>query len=264
MKEVTSWLSGDSKPLLVLQSGFHSFKRLEKFGIEVTEYLEREHSVVYLLNAPPTGNSNDLGSLTGIDVLRQVSIQCLQQLSQQHWPMDSGIPFLVETTAKFKTASSLDDWFEVLRHILFRSHTLTIVVDLGILGRSWQEAQSWPDKCHGVLNGLRERESPNSSRILLLRHHNSLISKDIPVVTISATPGVGSFLNKVRSDRHRSKLPDTIANLTPNLLRALSDESQLPLWRQKDLMDSPWRPISSRKNPSDDPEMGGGYQFSQK
>jgi hypothetical protein len=158
----------------------------------MVEHLEKDDKLIYVLNVLPTAaDAGYARNLTAIGVLKQLVIQSLQQVP---WlQMTDPVSLIASVTSRIKQASTQEDCIDILHETLGLTRSFKIVVDLGILGARWQEAQSWPKVFKDLLarlNGnIKYAEKP---RIMFLTCHKfPLPSDSCCVVPIRKIPSSG-------------------------------------------------------------------------
>lgn len=141
---MTQWISGTEPSVLVVQGTSQSTERLEKFSVELVDYLEGKCPTVFLLSPLP-GTFYENSISRGDDILRQIAVQCLRIIPSsviENTP-DDALSFLSKTTSYFQTASH-EDWFSSIEAALSYQEQVYIVLDISILRQRSKEAFSWP------------------------------------------------------------------------------------------------------------------------
>lgn len=149
---VHDWAGSDDSRLLLLQGNSQTTKRFERFTVEIIQalksnQLEQPVRLVYVLNTPqPRGSSSPL---TPSNLLQQVAVQCLQYVRS------GSVLFLMSIIHRFNAVTTSQDWFGILQDICIRIPSLHIIIDLAILGRNYEETQSWPECIHNMFHYLK-------------------------------------------------------------------------------------------------------------
>lgn len=166
---VHDWAGSDDSRLLLLQGNSRTTKRFERFAVEFIQAMKSDQlpqpvRLVYILNTTrPRGASPQLIPL---DVLQQVTVQCLQYVRP-----NAPVSFLINLFGRFKTAATSQDWFGILRDICLLIPSLYIIIDLSILDRGHEETQFWPAYIQDMLNSLRSSRVQYRLKVMFLCCH---------------------------------------------------------------------------------------------
>lgn len=162
---VHDWAGSDDSRLLLLQGNSQTTKRFERFTVEIIQALKSNQPgqpvrLVYVLHTPrPRGSSSPLAPS---DLLQQVAVQCLQCVGS------GSVGFLAEIVHRFNAATNSQDWFGILQDICILIPSLYIIIDLAILGRNYEETQSWPACIQDLFNYLKASRRGCRLKVMLL------------------------------------------------------------------------------------------------
>ncbi|KAF5570829.1 pfs domain-containing protein [Fusarium phyllophilum] len=131
------WARSDQSSLLIIQGGYESINRLERFAAEVWEYLDSKRPTVAILQSPA---SEDFFSVFDErELLRQIALQALRKVSS-----DNRICFLADMVQLFVEASTCEDWFCILERVSQTFPTLVIIMTVTALGDRAASTTMWP------------------------------------------------------------------------------------------------------------------------
>ncbi|KAF6830821.1 pfs domain-containing protein [Colletotrichum plurivorum] len=133
-KSLERWVSSQAPHLLALLGQHGARHRLERFGLEVTKFLQKACPTLFLLQPFMKSTDNEFGNMQPEQILRQLSIQALRNISE---PVP--ISLLSAVLEKFQKAVSLDDWIQVFQFALLRlgqRRQVYLVLDLSIVGNN--------------------------------------------------------------------------------------------------------------------------------
>jgi nucleoside phosphorylase len=149
--------------MVLLQGSYRSADRLERFSVEVCDYLESVQPVLYILNAAA---SREYFRADERQLLRQLSIQGLRKL-----PSSTNVRILAETVAQFRSASTAEDWLSILGTICGRFSNIFIVIDLDALRGASNLTRPWPAIFQILLTDVKTKSPSTCLHIMLLGSH---------------------------------------------------------------------------------------------
>ncbi|SCV34359.1 related to subtilisin DY [Fusarium fujikuroi] len=176
-QEVKNWMSTSQSTVLFVIGNSQSLRRLERFSIEVIDWIEKDEPVIYFLSPLPDGFPEPLKFST-LDVLRQLAIQCLQTLSN---PKTLG--FLAKLNLDFRSVMN-SDWYRLLAELMKFQQRITIVLEVGVLRTRFQEADTW---AAGFLTLIQWLQGKTCVRLMILTGRpinadcNSIVKKMLVV-----------------------------------------------------------------------------------
>lgn len=220
-RELAQWISGPESSILVVQGTSQSAERLEKFSVELVDYLEARFPTVFLLSPlPATFYENSISR--GDDVLRQITVQCLRMVFSSSKNKNNILrfldndaqPFLAKTTSHFQTASH-QDWFSSIEAALSYQEQVYIVMDISILRQHFSDAFSWPARFSDLVHKLRNQGTNLRVMILTGRSIDGHLGATTRVMSVDMAP---------QSPPH---VHDLSKSKKPSLLLSQSDRPQI-------------------------------------
>lgn len=214
-----AWARSDEYSFLLLRGNSQTAKRLERFAVQVIDALQIDERgnparLIYIVNPPPRQELNLPVHFSATDILRQVAIQSLRFVTPPH-----PVVFLIELFARFRGASTSEDWLAILQEIIMMVPNLYIIVDLAILGMNDDEAQSCLAGVQGLCNALKDARAPCCLKVILLSCRR-ITSQTDAVVSIRAAP-----LDSTTPSRHRiRRRQSTLCHLK----KPLPDKGSIP------------------------------------
>ncbi|KAL6694043.1 peptidase S8/S53 domain-containing protein [Trichoderma pleuroticola] len=164
-RELTQWISGLEPSVLIVQGTSQSAERLEKFSVELVEYLQGSCPTIYLLSPlPAIFYENSISRAD--DILRQIAVQCLQIIPSPG--TNDTLSFLAKTTSRFQTASH-EDWFPSIEAALSHQEQVYIVLDISILRQHSRDVLSWPAQFSDLIYKLLNQNTDLRVMILTSR-----------------------------------------------------------------------------------------------
>lgn len=211
-----AWTTTSQSSLLLVQSRFTTRHLVGKFGIELLDYLEeKRQQTVLILDfrlREDESTTNPVVDTSSLGVLRQIAIQLLMKIQHPHL-----LKFLAIVINFFQKASTSEDWFQILRFLMlqFAQGSLYLVVDLGILGSHFEDAQRWPSEFERIFTGLRYRTPKTLFKIALLNYRAptspSVATSSAHVISVAESSPLPPARNVIRRQQyHRSARQDPI------------------------------------------------------
>ncbi|PHH90783.1 hypothetical protein CDD83_2674 [Cordyceps sp. RAO-2017] len=185
--------------MLLLQSTFSSTQRVDRFGLELVDYLEaQEQQTAYLLNAILRDEEAHLfRDLGAPGILRQVAVQLLQTIRPQN-----AAEVLATTVERFQQSASDPEWFDTLIVLLEYVPCAWIVIDLALLGDRLGDAQTWPSDFQQLFDRLRAKGSSALLKVALLNCRDVLSgSVSAHVVSVPEMPTLPSMTRALQRQR---------------------------------------------------------------
>ncbi|KAL7911731.1 peptidase S8/S53 domain-containing protein [Trichoderma velutinum] len=182
--ELKQWISGLEPSVLVVQGNSQSAERLEKFSVELVEYLEEKCPTVFLLSPLPAIFYKHSIS-RGDDILRQIAVQCLRIIRPSG--INDALSFLAKTTSHFQTASH-EDWFSSIEATLCHQDQVYIVLDISILRSHFRDAFNWPAQFSDLIHTLLSRRMDLRVMILTGRSIDRYLGAATRVMSVDMAP----------------------------------------------------------------------------
>ncbi|KAF5573450.1 pfs domain-containing protein [Fusarium pseudoanthophilum] len=165
------WAMSDQSSLLIIQGGYESVNRLERFAAEVWEYLDSKKPTVAVLQSP--ASTNFFSAFHEREPLRQIALQALRKAS-----LDNPIRFLADMVQLFADASTCEDWFRILERIFQMFPTLIIIMTVTVLGERAESTTRWPTPLEELMASVHK----TSLKVLLIATH--------PLWSVAETPSL--------------------------------------------------------------------------
>ncbi|KAF5667836.1 pfs domain-containing protein [Fusarium denticulatum] len=159
-QQLHDWARSDQSRLLLIQGGYESVNRLERFAAEVWEYLGSEKPTVAMLQCP--ASTDFFGGFDERELLRQIALQALRKVT-----LNQSICSLADMVQLFAEASTCEDWFRILERISQMFPSLIIIMTVTVLGERAESTTTWPTP----LEELRASVHKTSLKVLLIATH---------------------------------------------------------------------------------------------
>ncbi|KAF3076311.1 Subtilisin DY [Trichoderma lentiforme] len=231
-RELTKWISGAKPSVLVVQGTSQSVERLEKFSVELVDYLQGRCPTVFLLSSLPAfyENSFSRGVSRGDAVLRQIAGQCLRIIPSSvkdgalSFLATDGLSFLAKTTSHFQTASH-EDWFSSIEASLSHQVRVYIVLDISILRQHFRDAFSWPAEFSNLIHRLRSRRKDLRVMILTGRSIDGELGATTRIMSVDMAPQPPPQIHDLSESEKRSVLLSQLRNsqVQTSLLASMSN-----------------------------------------
>lgn len=186
--ELIQWISGPEPSVLVVQGTSQSAERLEKFSVELVDYLQGRCPTVFLLSPlPGIFYENSLSGGDGI--LRQIAVQCLRIIPSSvigNTPND-WLSFLSKTTAYFQGAF-YEDWFSSMEMSLSYREQVYIVLDISILRQHFRSALTWHAGFAGLIDRLQSQKTDLRVMILTGRSIDGDLGATTRIMSVDMAP----------------------------------------------------------------------------
>ena len=179
--ELLAWAAAEKSSILLIQGSPGSAYQSQRFSTEMCTYLETRQTTVYMLNG---SNLHGGTKLDEAGLLRQLALQALKKLSIL--PLSNHASVLVDIVDEFRRASTTKDWFDIMGRILKYFSTMSVIVDLDVLGRAAEGAsQHWPEAFQDLCAAV---EQSTLLRVLILGSRRlSLKSDGTRLIKLSRT-----------------------------------------------------------------------------
>jgi hypothetical protein len=163
--QLQAWGS-DSHSSLVLVSGtFRTRHTARDFAADAIDLISSAKvPVVWALNS----RGDEHQPYSSIDVLKQLVLQVLQQ---NHKLLNERSAAL--NAARFQSATSEEEWFNLLGSVLDGLPQVYIIVDLGVLGRRIDDQYPWPNAFARLVNELQARRINTVIKVALISYKPS-------------------------------------------------------------------------------------------
>ncbi|KAF5529057.1 pfs domain-containing protein [Fusarium napiforme] len=162
-QKLHNWARSDESSLLMIQVGYESVNRLERFAVEVWEYLDSMEPTVAILPSPSSADFFD--GFDERELLRQIALQALRKAS-----LDNPICFLADMVQLFADASTCEDWFRILERIFQMFPSLIIIMTVTVLGERAESTTSWPTQLEKLMASV-QKTSSTCLKVLVLATH---------------------------------------------------------------------------------------------
>ncbi|KAL5091295.1 hypothetical protein Trisim1_003264 [Trichoderma cf. simile WF8] len=247
-RELTQWISGPEPSVLVVQGTSQSVERLEKFSVELVDYLQERCPTVFLLGPLPAFFYQDSIS-RGDAVLRQIAGQCLRIIPSSvkdgtpFFLANDALSFLAKTTSHFQTASH-EDWFSSIEEALSYQEQVYIVLDISILCQRPMEAYSWPAQFFSLIQNLLIQGTDLRVMILTGRSIEKHLGATTRIMSVDMAPQSPPPIHK--SEKTSVLLPQFKKRQVPALLPASMSNTETT--KQTSVRNStPSDPINSNR-----------------
>lgn len=213
-KSLERWVSSQAPHLLALLGQYGAGHRLERFGLEITKFLQKACPTLFLLQPFMKSADTEFDNMQPEQILRQLSIQALRNV-----PEPAPISLLSAVLENFQKAVSLDDWIQVFRFILLRlgqRRQVYVVLDLSIVGNNIEVMSRLVAAFHNLLSWLASESASVVLKIIILTSRR---------LSIPDTGVASSFMIGPPKDlpRHPAKLMSAkqrLANLLEEQVKA--------------------------------------------
>ncbi|KAK4085059.1 uncharacterized protein Triagg1_49 [Trichoderma aggressivum f. europaeum] len=222
-RELAQWISGPEPSVLVVQGTSQSAERLEKFSVELVEYIQERCLTVFLLNPLPAA-FYEFSISRGDDVLRQIASQCIQIIPRSGennitlFLDNDALSFLAKTTSHFQTASH-EDWFASIEESLSHQEQVYIVLDISILRQHSRDAFSWPAQFSNLIHKLRSQKTDLRVMMLTGRSIDGHLGATTRVMSVDRAPQSPPHVHDLSKSQKagfllpQSNKPQTLASL---------------------------------------------------
>ncbi|KAF5642056.1 pfs domain protein [Fusarium sp. NRRL 52700] len=220
-QQLHNWARSDQSSLLMIQGGYESVNRLERFTAEVWEYTASKTPTVAMLQCP--ASMEYFNRFDERELLRQIALQALQNVSP-----DRPICFLADIVHLLVEASTCQDWFRILEKIFEMFSSLIIIMAVTVLGDQAESATTWPMQMEELMASIRKR-SLASLKVLLIATHPLWVSTETTsLVSVGPAPEIDlndgirgietqserhlpfSFLTRKRRDQEIFETPEAL------------------------------------------------------
>ncbi|KAF5700481.1 pfs domain-containing protein [Fusarium mundagurra] len=162
-QQLLEWARSDQSRLLLIQGGYESVSRLERFAAEVWEYLDGKKPTVAMLQSP--ASTNFFSEFDERELLRQIALQALRKVS-----LDQSISSLADMVQLFSEASTCEDWFRILERLFQMFQSLIVIMTVTVLGERAESITAWPTHLEELIARVQER-SLACLKVLLIATH---------------------------------------------------------------------------------------------
>ncbi|KAK2016908.1 pfs domain-containing protein [Colletotrichum eremochloae] len=159
-----SWISAEDSQTLLIQGQYQTVHRLQRFGFEMAVFLFKDtETLIFLQSFMKPAENRVLSNLQPEQVLRQLALQALQKISTP-----KPISFLANVVERFRGATALDDWLEVLRFVLSHLDQIHIILDLGVLSHDPDTVDRLSIALDNLVSDFHLQSTPKVLKIMLL------------------------------------------------------------------------------------------------
>jgi hypothetical protein len=165
--QVIEWASKDDCSLLILQGNSVYLNVIEKASVDLVDYLEcNKRQVFWMFGAPVGRFTRSYYQNTVSETTRRLLRNIVVQIVKGHTGFSS-LKRLATLVGLMRSASSADEWFEILGFVLEGLNEAYIVVDMGVVGADLQLMVSWPTSFARLFRTLRERSPKAVLKVFL-------------------------------------------------------------------------------------------------
>ncbi|KAF5979377.1 putative pfs domain-containing protein [Fusarium bulbicola] len=170
--QLHEWARSDQSSLLMIQGGYESVNRLERFAAEVWEHLDSKKPTVAMLQC--LSSTDFFSGFDERELLRQIALQALRKASPGH-----PICFLADMVHLFAEASTCEDWFRILERIFEMFPSLIVILTVTVLGEQAESTVTWPIQFEKMMTRIQKR-SLTCSKVLLIATHQLWVAPETP------------------------------------------------------------------------------------
>ncbi|KAL7783907.1 peptidase S8/S53 domain-containing protein [Trichoderma afarasin] len=191
-RELAQWISDPEPSVLLVQGTSQSAERLEKFGVEFVDDIQKMYPTIFLLSPLPA-IFYEYSISGGDDILRQIAVQCLRIIASSckektlSFSANEALSFLSRTTSHFQTASR-EDCFSCIEASLSYLENIYMVLDISILRRHFRDAFSWPAEFSDLIHKLRSQRTDLRVMILTGRSIDGHLGVKTRVMSVDVAP----------------------------------------------------------------------------
>jgi hypothetical protein len=187
-RKLQEWASSDTSSIILVKGSSLHRHETKDFATDIVSLIKSMNiPVVWILGALVDGNNCQRSP---IDVLKQLVLQILQiNISL----LNAQSPAL--NAARFQTATTEEQWFDILASVLVGLKQLYIVVDAGILGQELSSGVKWPVAFLRLIENL-SKVCPSTTVKVILASYGAT-----PVVDTSLPDQLE--VSTIRIDGHR-------------------------------------------------------------
>ncbi|KAF5597743.1 pfs domain protein [Fusarium subglutinans] len=161
--QLHEWARSDQSSLLMIQGGYESVNRLERFAAEVWEHLDSKKPTVAMLQC--LSSTDFFSGFDERELLRQIALQALRKASPGH-----PICFLADMVHLFAEASTCEDWFRILERIFEMFPSLIVILTVTVLGERAESTIIWGIEFEKMMARIQKR-SLTCLKVLLIATH---------------------------------------------------------------------------------------------
>lgn len=193
-----AWAAEETCSQLAICGSFEERHMARDFAVDAIDLIASAHvPVVWALSF----QGLDSGAWGPLDVLKCLISQILQL---NHNLLNERSAAL--SAARFQSAKSCQDWFNLLGSVLQGLEQIYIIIDLDVLGQSVKEDMPWPDLFSQLADGLVSRSLRTKVKVAFVcsrrQHRSHLGSLDMQRV-LDITEGRKSRVQKAERVPHQ-------------------------------------------------------------
>ncbi|KAJ4248415.1 hypothetical protein NW762_012752 [Fusarium torreyae] len=163
-QEVVDWSSSTESSVLFVSGTSKSRQRMEKFSVELVDHFaSNDYTTLHLLNPLPNEVDERMDGIYGIDVLRQLAIQCLRHPVRSE-ERSYLYTTLAEVTRNFKAAFH-SGWFDCLAHAMEHYERVAIVIHEGVFRDMYENGGRWP---YGLLKLIKKLQGKTLVKFIMV------------------------------------------------------------------------------------------------
>jgi hypothetical protein len=168
-KQLQTWGSDPHSSMVLVNGSFQTRHIARDFTVDIIDLLVEEKIPVVWALKPKSDQSQEY---TSTDVLKQLVSQVLKQ---NHTLLNERSASL--NAAKFQSARTEQDWFNLLGSALVGLPQICIIVDLEALGRRGDDQPSWAYAFNVLFKELRSRQIPTIVKVAFMMYRNTSIAE---------------------------------------------------------------------------------------
>ncbi|EWG41354.1 hypothetical protein FVEG_15276 [Fusarium verticillioides 7600] len=181
--QLLEWARSNQSRLLLIQGGYESVTRLERFAAEIWEYLDSKKPTVAVLQCP--ASTDFFGVFDERELLRQIALQALRKVS-----LDQSILYLAYLAQVFAEASTCEDWFRILERIFSKLPSLVIIMTVTVLGERAEHTKAWPMQLEDWMGRLQKTCFPSVKALLIATHPLWVAPGTQPLLWVEKAPRI--------------------------------------------------------------------------
>ncbi|KAF5689948.1 pfs domain-containing protein [Fusarium circinatum] len=183
-QQLQGWARSDRSSLLMIQGGYESVNRLERFAAKLWEHLDSKQPTVAILQSPVSTDFFD--GFDERELLRQIALQALRKVSPAR-----PICFLADIVHLLIEASTCEDWFRILEKIFEMFPSLIVIITVTVLEERAERTTTWPIQIEGMMARLQNRST--CLKVILIATHQLWFKPETPsLLWVSPAPEIDS------------------------------------------------------------------------
>lgn len=168
-KQLQTWGSNPHSSMVLVNGSFQTRHIARDFAVDIIDLLVEEKIPVIWALKP---KSDQLQEYTATDVLKQLVSQVLRL---NHALLNERSASL--NAARFQSARTEQDWFNLLGSVLAGLPQVCIIVDLEALGRRGDDQPSWAYAFSVLFKELRSRQIPTVVKVAFMMYRTTPVAE---------------------------------------------------------------------------------------